>query len=126
MRVTYQFNLKTYRLYPLQFLQVDVIPLIFDHHNHPSRYNRPPPTQRIWSDSPSNILQLWWLESCQKKDPLTNEGWEELLQKLFSRHPQTHMTLYSQESTILKSERRKVVHLKIILGKKYADWDPNE
>ena len=47
MRVTYQCNLKTYRLYPLQVLQVAVIPLIFDRHNHPSRYNRPPPTQRI-------------------------------------------------------------------------------
>ena len=52
---------------------------------------------------------------------MTNEGWEELLQKLFPHHPQTHVTHYSQESPILKSERRKVVHLKIILGKKYAD-----
>ena len=59
MKLTYRCNFRTYRLYPLQVLPVVIIPLIFDCHNHPSRYNRPPPTQRILSDDPSNILQLW-------------------------------------------------------------------
>ena len=120
MRVTYQCNRKTYRLYPLQVLQVAVIPLIFDRHNHPSRYNRPPPTQNLkrYSLKYSSTLVIGRLPTKGSFDK--RRLGRTLAKTFFASSTDSHDTLQPRIDNSKKRERRKVVHLKIILRKKYA------